>query len=593
VRILNHLWNLRLVGTLKLVVMLVVLVGCNAVARAQSQSDDKASDAVANGTITGRVVTQSGQPLANAAVILRGYGGGESHTVFTDAEGDFKATNLRPIAYIVSGFAPTYVQAPRDPDINPIGYYRIGDSVRIEMRKGGVITGAVKKANGEPVVLLNVRAFMVRDSKGTPARYSFAVRTQQTDDRGVYRLYGLEPGTYVIASDGGSGSSYNVQPYEGDVPTYAPSSTRDTATEVTVGSGEEVANVNIRYRDETGHSVSGHVTGPAVAEQSRGFNVTLVSVVNGIEQASYSAYQQPLASGFMFAGVADGEYNVVAETFLPPNAWSFSQPARRITVRGADITGIELAVKPLASMIGAVVLEDSKPAECQGKRQPVMGEIVISAWHNEKTAPKDLPNNIWGVGGPVTPAKQGSFTLQNLVAGQYRFVTRPLAKYWYLKSISWPSAAKPAQINQPPDAARNWTTIKSGDTYSGLTITFTAGAASIEGRVEPPTGQTLSPRLFVYLTPAEPDKREDILRYFVSLAAGDGSFALSNVPPGRYWIIAKAATETDTNMLTKLRTPDETELRARILREAETDKTQTELKPCQTVTDYRLAFQLR
>jgi hypothetical protein len=148
-------------------------------------------------------------------------------------------------------------------------------------------------------------------------------------------------------------------------------------------------------------------------------------------------------------------------------------------------------------------------------------------------------------------------------------------------------------VNQPLDAARNWTTIKSGDKYSGLTITFTAGAASIEGRVEPQTGQALSPRLFVYLTPAEPDKREDIPRYFVSLAAADGSFALGNVPPGRYWIIAKAATEADTNILTKLRTPDETELRARILHDGETDKTQTELKPCQNVMDYHLAFRRR
>ena len=72
--------------------------------------------------------------------------------------------------------------------------------------------------------------------------------------------------------------------------------------------------------------------------------------------------------------------------------------------------------------------------------------------------------------------------------------------------------------------------------------------------------------------------------------AEDGSFVLSSVPPGRYWIVAKTATATDTNMLSKLRMPDERELRLRILHDAETEKVETELKPCQNVSEFRLAF---
>jgi hypothetical protein len=315
-------------------------------------------------------------------------------------------------------------------------------------------------------------------------------------------------------------------------------------------------------------------------------------MVNGIEQASYEAYQSPVSRGFVFSGVADGDYTMIARTWSSAGVWSISDP-RPIKVRGADINGIELNVKPLASISGAVVLEDSKAVECQGKRRPVLAEIVIAAWHNEKNEAKDQTRLLWGLGGPRTPDQKGSFSLRNLAASQYRFVTRPLAKYWYLKSISWPAATKAIQTNQPIDAARNWTTIKNGDNYSGLMITFAAGAASLAGRVESPANQKASSRVFVYLAPAEMEKREDVLRYFVSLAAEDGSFDLSNVPPGRYWIVAKAANETDTNMLSKLRMPDETELRARILKEAETEKATTELKPCQNLTDYHLTLQLR
>jgi hypothetical protein len=564
----------------------MIVLGCAVCGRAQSEVGEKVERSTALGAITGRVVNESGQPMANAVVTVRGYAAADSRAVTTDEEGNFRVADLPPLAYLVSARSAAYVPRPRDPDLNPIGYYRIGESVRLEMMKGAVITGAVKRSNSEPVVSVPVSAYMIRDSKGQPVRYSTG-RQAITDDRGVYRIYGLPPGTYIVAAGGGSTSGYSVDPFATDVPTYAPSSTRDTATQLTVAAGDETTNVDIQYQGEPGHYVSGSVTTLAATQSERSYQLTLSSTLNGVEQAAYESYQSPNAPGFAFAGVADGEYDVVARNYST-SGLSVSE-SRRIKVRGADVTGIELNVKPLASMNGTVVLEDSKAPECQSKRRPLFGEMVIGPWHNEKNPPRDQPQFIWGLGGPVTPDKQGSFTLRNLGAGQYRFVTRPPEKFWYLKSISWPAAPKATQANQPLDAAGNWTTIKSGDRYSGLTITFAGGAASIAGRVDRADQKPYS-GLFIYLTPAEVDKRDDVLRYFVARAAEDGSFVMSNVPPGRYWVVAKPAAETDTNMLSRLRMPDERELRLRILHDAETQKIETELRPCQNVSEFRLAF---
>ena len=44
---------------------------------------------------------------------------------------------------------------------------------------------------------------------------------------------------------------FQFNPYDSDVPTYSPSSTRDNAAEVSVRSGEET-NADIRYRGEPG-----------------------------------------------------------------------------------------------------------------------------------------------------------------------------------------------------------------------------------------------------------------------------------------------------------------------------------------------------
>jgi hypothetical protein len=564
-------------------------------AAAQPQTDEPNNDS-AKGSINGRVVDQNGQPLANALVSVRSYGnttrGGQATT---DREGNFHVDGLDALAYIVSATLPNYIATPRDPDATPIGFFRVGDSARIELIKGGVITGSVKRANGDPVVSVQVRAYMIRDNKGQPPRYGISARARQTDDRGIYRIYGLPPGTYIVSAGGlGNVNGYTVDPYGNDVPTYAPSSPRDAATEVSVTSGEELANIDIRYREEPGHTVSGVASAATAMEQPSGFNLTMTSNLNGTSQASYSFFQQPGARGFAFSGVPDGEYDVIAQQYSAANTWTVSEP-RHIQVRGADVTGLELIAKPLASVAGSIVLEESKLPECAGKRRPLLSETVIGPWHNEKTVAKDQPPFLYGMGGPTVPDRDGSFVLRNLAPAQYRFNVRPLAKYWYLKSILWPNGSaavspKSPAPDRPRDAARNWTNIRMGERLTGLTVTFAEGAGSIRGQIDAGEGKKLSSRVFVYLSPAEPEKAEDIVRYFVSLAAEDGSFALTNLPPGRYWVTAAAAGESDSNMMSKLRLPDETELRTKLRRDGEAAKLQIEFKPCQNVTDYHVAF---
>lgn len=571
-----------------------LLITLNSAVAAQSQSDEGPANVTRTGSIGGRAVNDSGQPLANVLVNVRAFGvGTPGRTATTDSEGSFQLSGLEPAAYVVTASLPGYVAAPRDPDVTPTAYYHVGDSIRLEMIKGGVITGTVTRSAGEPVVIVPVRALMIRDGKGQPARYGAPISQQTTDDRGVYRIYGLPAGTYIVSAGGDSSSGYYLSAYSGDAPTYSPSATRDTAAEIFVRAGEETANVDIRYRGEPGRAVSGIANSAVVVDNPPGFTITLNANINGSSQSSYATYQPAGGRGFSFNGVADGDYDLIAQSYFPGGDWVISEP-RRIKVKGADITGIEVTAKPLGSITGRVVLEESKAPECKGKRRPLFGEIVVGPWHNEKNAPKDQPLFVWGLGVPTLPDKQGDFALRNLAPGEYRFNARPEAKYWYLKSISWPSsvapAAKATPANRPFDAARNWTILKPGDRLSGLTITLAEGAASLHGQIDLAEGQKLPLRVFVYLTPAEPEKADDVLRFFASLVLADGSFALGNLAPGRYWVIARAAGENESNVLAKLRLPDEAEARAKLRHDAAAAKIETEFKPCQNVADYRLPF---
>jgi hypothetical protein len=564
------------------------------VGRAQQASATDEKSETRTGSITGKVVNESGQPLANAAVFVRAIGSNDRgrNSTTTDADGTFQVSGLDPLAYTVFAALPAYTTAPRDPDSTQATYFRLGESVRIELIKGGVITGIVTSSAGEPIVGVSVRVYLVRDGNGQPSRYEMPSREMTTDDRGVYRIYGLATGAYIVAAGGGSGYyGNNAGLFETDVPTFAPASTRDTATEINVHAGEEVTNVDIRYRGEPGHIVSGVAFGGAGPS---GFNVRLTSIVNGVTQSSAASYQPSVSRGFAFNGVADGDYEVTAEGFSPSGDGAVSEH-RRIKVRGADLGGIELTTKPLGSISGRVVLEESRVPECKGKRRPLFAETLVSPWHNEKGVPKDQAQFLWAFGVPVVPDKQGDFTLRNLAPGQYRFNTRSLSKYWYLQSITLaPSGtAKTAAANRSVDAARNWTTLASGTRISGLIITFAEGAASFHGQIKLAEGEKLAPRMFAYLVPAERDKVEDILRFYVSQVAADGMFALNNLSPGRYWVLGKPTAEKESSILSKLRLPDETEARTKLRAEAEAAKTAIELKPCQNVTDYQLPFKPR
>jgi hypothetical protein len=571
---------------------LMMIMICS-LAQAQQPSSDEKSEESRSGSIKGRVVNENGQPLANANVFVRSFGSQVQGRMTTaDGEGNFQVSGLDAMAYLVSATVAAYTAMPRDPDSPQSAYTRVGESVRLELIKGGVITGLVTTSDDEPVVSVMVRAYLIRDSQGQVPPNGMQFRPVTTDDRGVYRIYGLAPGTYIVLA-GGSGAGFqdfNMNAYEADTPTYAPSSPRDTAAEINVRAGEETAGVDIRYRGEPGHVVSGTTRG-AVASVDSSFFMRLTPVSSIAAQVSISSFQPPGGRGFAFFGVADGDYDLIAQIFFPGGDVNLSEP-RRIKVRGADITGIELITKPLGTVLGHIALVESKTPDCKGKRRPLFAETVVSAWHNEKAATKDQPQFVRGLGAPTLPDKEGNFTLRNLAPGQYRFSTRSFAKYWYLQSISLQPAvapgAKVATTSRAVDAARNWTEVKLGERVSALIPTLVEGAASFHGQIKLVEEQKLPSRLFVYLVPAEREKAEDVLRFFVSQVSADGAFAVNNLAPGRYWAVVRVARENESGVLTKLRLPEESEARGNLRREAEAAKTEIELKPCQNMLDYKL-----
>jgi hypothetical protein len=570
-------------------------------AQAQEAAPEKAPSASLSNNINGHVDGQGGETMNGATAMAAQFGGSvQPRSAIVDSSGDFKFDALDPGVYSVSAFMPGFVSPPISPD-EPRHYYHPGDSVNLTLIKGGVITGTVTTATNGPVVAAAVHAFRIKDVNGQAEPVPVQPRERQTDDRGVYRFYGLAAGTYVI-SVGGQGRAYVelfLGAYDNDVPTYAPSSTRDTAMEVLVHSGEEMT-ADIQYRGESGQAISGTLAGLAqLTVQNMGIATGTITLTDVASRAVVmTAPASSLTNNsFAFSGVPDGEYEILGQQFLPSRDYFASDPVR-VKVQGADVTGINLILNPLASIAGRVVLESNPPADCVKHRAWALPETVINVRRsksetNSSTGKSaqgppiiEIPLGYSNQSADSVPDAKGDFLLRNLRRGNYRIDSQLPGTGWYLRSISIGNP-NPTVKASDPNIPRDGINLKPGEKFSGLNVILTEGAARLRGHLAGVEGQRVPAGLRVYLVPAERENAENVLRFFEAAAEADAGFAIDNIAPGRYWIIA-GASEGDPAKVKSVR--QDSALRARLVHEAEALKKEISFKPCEQTKDYELPW---
>lgn len=559
----------------------------------QEKPDQQKWNKPSTGTISGTVSNESGYPLAGAVVYVRPLNSTTlARTVLTDAEGKFVLHSLDSTLYKVWAIVPAYVMPERAiGDRNT--YYRVGDSVRLEMMLGGVITGKVTSAAGNPVVGIRVRALPV--SRLNARQSSEPERTpaeRLTDDRGIYRIYGLSSGTYVVSA-GGAGTQWSaLNPYDAHAPTFAPSSTLDTASQIIVRAGQE-SNVDIRYRVDQGRTITGTVR----SSGKSGATVSLMTVPNNGLFTTSNSYLNPDTNGFVFYGVTDGEYDLVAHSGIGTAEAVSSDmtmsETKRITVKGVDVTGLEFVLQPLGYISGYISLESSNLSECESKR-PLMSETVVELVRNrERVDVKEVALQRWQA-PPAIPNGKGEFVFRNLRPGQYVFRPQFFAQYWYVQSIS--RAATPGntplrkseQPNTKGDVARYWTVLKSGDRITDLRISLAEGAASLRGQVTIAEGEKLADQTTVYLVPSERENQENVLRFFATETDTDGTFSISNVAPGHYWVVAMPS---DTELTpANVSLPNSSPLRKSLRQLGAKTNLRVQIKPCQNVENLRVSL---
>ena len=189
---------------MRLALFAVIVVAWPAAAVAQRDASPSSVAPAGTSTISGTVIAadSTAQPLRRAVVTLTG--GPRARSVMTDDAGKFAFTSLSAGTYGVTARKAAYLAAP-------YGAKRPGrtgtsivlaagqtTAITISMFRGGAISGMLRDAAGVPLGGVDVRAIDVRVLNSTTDSGTAEMAT--TDDRGIYRFYGLLPGDYVLAA---------------------------------------------------------------------------------------------------------------------------------------------------------------------------------------------------------------------------------------------------------------------------------------------------------------------------------------------------------------------------------------------------------
>jgi hypothetical protein len=285
----------------------------------------------------------------------------------TDADGRYLLQNVPPGRYQLLPIAPAYIVAGLGMNYPPGRPLTLtaGEEVKdfdFQIEPGGIITGRITDADGNPLIGEMVFAAPADERMGAP-RVNLDPRDQMTDDRGVYRIYGLTPGRYRVsvgrADDSGAVSYGRRKIFRR---TFYPNATEsEQARIVEVKSGIEATDIDITVgRALKTYKVSGRFVTSDTNQPVANIAVAYSTIdARGRRMGGYSSGSTTNARGeFLTDGLAPGRYVVYATTtFQQQEATEFYSDPVSFEVTDGDVSGLLVRLKRGATVSGVVTIE--------------------------------------------------------------------------------------------------------------------------------------------------------------------------------------------------------------------------------------------
>jgi hypothetical protein len=351
--------------------ILVGLVAAAPVAGAQAAGD---RPKVPTGVVSG-VVTRDGKPAAGVGVLL----GPDDYsymtsdrkaiaTAVTGADGSYRLEGAPAGALAVSVDAPGFIVKGatswrRNGRNLSLADGEIVTGFDLQLEPGGAITGRVTTEGGRPVVGQRITVKQI-ESDGTAREISAHVVGFGTDDRGIYRVYGLPPGRYVVGAglgDGPGGSSFGEgRRYR---LTFHPAAADERQAEpVAVAAGGETAGVDILLpKGEAMRQASGTFVYADTGQPAAGVSILHGSISEDGRTASWMGTGvSDDAGAWRVTGLKPGKLVIAGR---PEKGSPYFVRPVEIVVSDSDVEGLVVSLERGATISGTVELEGgARPA---------------------------------------------------------------------------------------------------------------------------------------------------------------------------------------------------------------------------------------
>jgi Carboxypeptidase regulatory-like domain len=469
------------------------------------------------GTVTNAL---TGEPLVRAHVSLRGLVDGAPRNLgaLTNVEGRFSMANVPPGNFTVTaehvGFV-AYLEPGRPWTQVFLKAGDRKDDLKLKLTPTGAIAGRVAAADGEPAE--GVTVFAETGPTGT--------RAATTDEKGQFRIGGLQPGKYrvkakaasmplppEIRSDGTTEVHY--------VQTWFPNAISEQgASRVEVRPGAESGGIEIQLQRAPIVRVSGTVSG--FPPEARG----LVVECRQPRQFGGMSVVKPDRT-FEIWRMDPGRYSVSARS--NSNGKVLRTAAVEVEVGNANVDHLNLRMVPPSDIAGQLEYDDEQAR--QPPLQAVPQGVVILQGQAPPAARKPPPLRLMlrEAGNGVPPGPQpveigadGSFKLEGVQPAKYRV------------TLSWGSVfIKSMRLGQVPMEG-NILDLTGGSNGAPLSVLVSSAVAEVSGVVRNDKGPAAGVRVAMIQPPFSIGTMPAM-----AMSGADGAYKIGGLAPGKYKLAA-------------------------------------------------------
>ena len=441
-------------------------------------------------------------------------------SAFSGVSGEYQFTGLPEGQYVVNAQKPGFAAR-----INAEGYQQVqvdlsasASNIVVKLAPLGVIEGTVTDQNGEPVDSVKIEAYTAQIMDG--ARSINSNHRAVCNDRGAFRIWGLEPGQYYLKATGRNGGTYlflgqgtpRPSSWLSFVPVYAGGGrTFDSATPIAIVAGTQ-ARADIRINLVPSATIRGLLENYTLHQR-----VTFSLRQDGEELADYSRVNLSSTTGrFEITAVPPGDYILTAVE------GEMARGEIPVHVPEGGISGLTMPLWPAVTLTGTV--HDIGPAP--SAPQKTMAENNDDA--EEGAVELDCRVSLRTPGGQVSPGlpslpQPKTFSIPNVFPGPYR------AEFWctggYVTSAMFGTndlLSNPAIVIQP------------GGTPPPIDIAMKPGGGTIHAKL---AGKSPTHQFVVLAVPTSSSSTGPAFSP-LGFADDDQEVDLDSLAPGDYLLYA-------------------------------------------------------